>query len=452
MVFNKIEQFGFGFQIKVISSLLTNKNTLVNLRDIIDAELFGNDALKWIVNFILKYFDKYNTHPTLEILSIEVRKLSNEILKISITEQLREAYKASEEDLRYIEEEFLNFCKNQQLKKALSQSIDLLKEGQYDDIRNLMNNALKAGENKNNGHAYEKDVESRYRIDSRSPIPFPWKAFNDITQGGYGKGELILLFGSPKGGKSWVVISMAAHAVSLGYNIVFYTFELSKEYVGQRFDAVLTQIAMDKLKDNRGDIEKMVSELKGKLRIQEFAAGRASLDNVESNLSSLEQQEGFKPDAIFIDYLDLVKNRNSRRTERKEDLDDVYTDARGMAREKKIPVISPSQINRAGANDDVIQSDKMAGSYMKAAICDLAISLSRKPKDKMEGTGRFHIMANRMGPDGITFFSKIDTTKGCIEINEKQMGETELNELEVKRNALISEDQRKYLKNKFENS
>jgi replicative DNA helicase len=385
----------------------------------IDPEDFEDDANKWIVSFIIKYFDKYHTVPTMQVLQVETKKVDNEILKISIIEQLKEAYKASDEDLRYVEEEFSNFCKNQQLKKALMSSVDLLKMGAYDDIRNLINKALKSGQDKNIGHAYEKDVESRYREDDRSPIPFPWKAFNNITQGGYGKGELMLLFGNPKGGKSWVAIAMAAHAISLGYNIVYYTLELSEGYVGKRFDAVFTGIAVDKCKEHRSQIDQMVADLKGKLRIKEFAAGRASLDNIESHLSHLEQTEEFKPDAIFIDYLDLLKNRNTFRKERREDIDDVYTDARGMARERRVPLISPSQVNRAGSQDDVIQSDKMAGSYGKAAICDFAVSLSRKRKDKIAGIGRFHIMGNRLGEDGITFLAKVNTSNGKIDIDEK---------------------------------
>ncbi len=418
MTFSKLNQFGVNFQVKVISSLLTDKDLLINIRDSIDPEYFEDEANGWIVEFILKYFDKYHTTPSLEVVHIEVKKIQNEVLKISVIEKLKEAYRASEEDLRYIKEEFSNFCANQQMKKALLTSVDLLNLGDYDGIKRLVSKALKSGESKNLGHIYEKDIETRYRDDDRKPIPFPWKAFNDITQGGYGKGELHLIFGSPKGGKSWVAISMAAYAVILGYNIVYYTLELSEGYVGKRFDAVFTQIAVELLKDNRKKIEETIAELKGRLRIKEFAAGRASLDNLETHLNQLEQQEGFKPDAIFCDYLDLLKNRNVTRKEKREDLDDVYTDARGLAREKQVPFISPSQVNRAGANDKVIEGDKIAGSYGKFMIADFLISLSRSRKDKKQGTGRFFVMGNRLGPDGLIYFAKLDTSKGNIEINE----------------------------------
>ena len=90
-----------------------------------------------------------------------------------------------------------------------------------------------------------------------------------------------------------------------------------------------------------------------------------------------------------------------------------------MARELNIPVWSVSQVNRAGAKDDIIEGDKAAGSYDKIMITDVAISLSRKRQDKVNGTGRFHIMKNRYGMDGMTFNVKADTSTGHFEVSER---------------------------------
>ena len=171
MTLNSIAAYGHDFQIKVLSSLLTHKEFLVNIHDIISEEYFDNPAVKWCVDEILKYFEKYNTVPTLEILKIELQKIENEVLQISIKEQLKLAYISSDADLKYIQEEFTNFCKNQQLKKALLTSVDLLKAGDFDGIRNIVDSALKAGNDKNLGHEYVKDIEERYRENSRAVIP-----------------------------------------------------------------------------------------------------------------------------------------------------------------------------------------------------------------------------------------------------------------------------------------
>ena len=186
MTLNSLSSYGHDFQIKVLSSLLTHKEFLVNIHDIISEEYFDNPAVKWCVEEILKYFDKYNTVPTLEILKIELQKIENEVLQISIKEQLKLAYISSDADLKYIQEEFTNFCKNQQLKKALLTSVDLLKAGDFDGIRNIVDSALKAGNDKNLGHEYVKDIEERYRENSRAIVPTPWELINNLLQGGIG--------------------------------------------------------------------------------------------------------------------------------------------------------------------------------------------------------------------------------------------------------------------------
>ena len=152
MTLKSIQEYGKEFQIKVLSSLLTHKEFLTNIYDILNEEDFNNQAHKWIVKEILKYYDKYHTVPSLDILKVEIKKIENEVLQISVQEQLREAYIASDEDLEYVQEEFSAFCKNQQLKKALLSSVDLLKAGDYDSIKLLVENALRAGNNKNIGH------------------------------------------------------------------------------------------------------------------------------------------------------------------------------------------------------------------------------------------------------------------------------------------------------------
>ena len=134
VAFGKLNQYGLSFQIKVISSLLKNKKFLLDIRDVVTTEYFDNQAHQWIVDQAIKYFDKYHTSPTLDTLHIEIKKIDNEVLKTTVVEQLKEAYKASNEDAEYVESEFSNFCKNQQLKKALLTSVGLLEKGFYDDI------------------------------------------------------------------------------------------------------------------------------------------------------------------------------------------------------------------------------------------------------------------------------------------------------------------------------
>ena len=417
MTLNSINQYGHDFQIKVLSSLLTHKEFLTNIHDIISEEYFENQAQKWAIKEVLNYYDKYHTTPSLDILKVELQKVDNEVLQISIKEQLKLAFVSSDDDLEYVQEEFTNFCKNQQLKKALMSSVDLLKAGDFDGIRFIVDNALKAGQDKNIGHEYAKDIESRYRENSRETVPTPWDKINNLLQGGLGNGDFGLIFGNPGGGKSWSLVALGGHAVRLGYNVLHYTLELGEEYVGKRYDAFFTKIPVNKVDSHRDKVEELIPQLPGKLIIKEYPTGRASVSTIESHIAKSTSM-GVKPDLVIIDYVDLLSSRKTNR-ERKDEIDDIYTSTKGLARQLDIPIWSVSQVNRAGANDNVIQGDKAAGSYDKIMITDFCMSLSRKKEDKVNNTGRFHLMKNRYGMDGITFGIEADTSIGHFTIKNE---------------------------------
>tara|TARA_R110000796_G_scaffold1772_3_gene7228 strand:+ start:461 stop:1828 length:1368 start_codon:yes stop_codon:yes gene_type:complete len=450
MTLNSLQQYGTAFQIKVISALLTHKDFLININDIISDEYWDNQAHKWIIKEIIRYYEKYHTTPSMDILKVELKKVDNEVLRVSIKEQLREAYEASADDLEYVREEFSTFCKNQQLKKALLNSVDLLKAGDFDGIKFLVESALKAGQDKNIGHEYNKDIEARFREDARKVIATPWERINDLLQGGLGNGDFGLIFGNPGGGKSWSLVALGGYAVRMGCNVLHYTLELGEDYVGRRYDAFFTNTPVDKILKNRKKVEDIIPQLPGELIIKEFPTGRATISTVEAHIRKVKDL-GVEPDLIIIDYVDLLST-NKRTSDRKGEIDDIYTSTKGLARELNIPIWSVSQVNRAGAKDDVIEGDKAAGSYDKIMITDFCLSLSRKAKDKVNGTGRFHIMKNRYGMDGLTFGVKADTSTGHFEVHDYDPDadfESETNNQQTNSYDNFGTFDKQALKNKF---
>lgn len=449
---NTLQQYGVSFQIKVLSSLLKHKEFLHGVYDILNPDEFDNPAHKWIIQETLKYYSKYHTNPTPEYLSVEVKKIDNEVLKISIAEQLRESLKAINEDRDYVETEFSNFCRNQQLKKALMSSVELLTKGQYDDIRSMIDQALKAGQSRDIGHEYEKDVETRYRAEERKAIPTNWNHINNLLMGGLGAGDLGMVLGSPGGGKSWFLINLGAAAVKAGFNVCHYTLELSQDYVGKRYDSVFTGIEFQKIHLHRPEIEKVVEGLKGKLIIKEYPMGKTTPSTIETHIQKCETL-GHKPDIVIIDYVDLLRSK-VKSAERKDEIDDVYTAIKGLARQIKTPIWTVSQVNRMGSKDDIIEADKIAGSYDKIMIADFAMSLSRKRSDKLNGTGRVHVIKNRFGSDGMTFSAMINTGNGHIDISDTELDESEIqtdqNPVMALQNKLqLGGEQKKHLVNKF---
>jgi hypothetical protein len=125
---------------------------------------------------------------------------------------------------------------------------------------------------------------------------------------------------------------------------------------------------------------------------------------------------GKKPDLVIVDYADLLRGAGK---EIRHELGNIYEDLRGLAGEYEIPVWTASQANRSALEDDIIGAEKIAESYSKIMTADFVLSLSRKIEDKIAGTGRWHVIKNRFGPDGITFPSKMNMSNGQIQIYEE---------------------------------
>ena len=419
MTLKSLQQYGKGFQLKVLGSLLTDKAFLLNVRDVLHDHYFDADSHKWIVNQIKDYFDKYHNTVTMDVLKVELQKVENDVLQVALKEELRNSYQASQDDLEYVQEEFLGFCKNQEMKQAILSSADLLKEGDFDGIRNMVEKAMKAGMDKHIGHEYNKDIEARYRQNYRPTIPSPWPILNNGIQGGFGPGDLTIVFGNPGGGKSWTMVAIAAHAVQLGFKVNYYTLELGEDYVGKRFDCYFTGYGIDEINDKRKEVQTHIDNLKGKLIVKEYAPKNASVNTIKSHIQKCTDI-GHKPDIVIIDYVDYLKAPSKGKfSERKDEIDDVFIATKGLAKELKIPILTPSQVNRMGAKDNVIEGDKAAGSYDKMMVADICLSLSRQKEDKVLGTGRVHVMKNRYGQDGMTYNVNMDTNNGRIEFLDK---------------------------------
>ena len=446
MTLKSLNSYGKAFQLKVLGSLLTDKTFLLNVRDVLFEDYFDADSHKWIVNQLTEYFDKYHTNITMDVLKVELQKVENEVLQVALREELRNSYEASQADLAYIQEEFTTFCKNQEMKNAILSSADLLKAQDYDGIRNTIEKAMKAGMDKNIGHEYNKDIETRYRVDYRPTIPSPWPILNDGIQGGFGPGDLAIVFGNPGGGKSWTCVAIAAHAVSLGYKVNYYTLELGEDYVGKRFDCYFSGYGIDEINSKRKEVESHVNNLKGKLIVKEYPPKGASVNTIKSHIQKCVDMD-HKPDIIIIDYVDYLKAPSrGRNAERKDEIDDVFIATKGLAKELKIPVITPSQVNRMGAKDSIIEGDKAAGSYDKMMVADICLSLSRQKEDKVLGTGRVHVMKNRYGMDGMTYKINMDTNNGHIDFLDKMSNDMDGDER--KPFSLVNKQE---LENIFEN-
>ena len=406
---DRLSSYGYAFQIKVITALLVDKSFLQQISDIMLASYFESDANSWIIDTILEYHKEYKSSPTLEVMKVKLEKVDHDILKEQIVSHLKDAWKYTESpDLAYIKDQAMDFCKNQEIKKAILGSVELLKQGDYDGIKAKVDNALKAGADKDIGHDYMTEIEERYTEAVRDVQPTPWDVINELTDGGLGKGELGVMVAPAGIGKSWALMNVGAHLVKQGKTVVHYTLELNQAYVGLRYDSVITGIANQNLKHYKEDVKEQVSKLTGELIIKHYPTKSVSVMGIRAHVEKCIMQDK-KPDVIIVDYADLLRGHGQ---EKRHELEGIYEDLRGMAGEYDIPVWTASQANRSALEEDVIDASKISESYGKVMVADFVLSLSRKVADKLAGTGRWHVIKNRFGPDGITLPSKMNTSNG----------------------------------------
>ena len=419
---DKFSEYGWGFQVKVLAAMFTDRIFLQQIADIIRADYFESEANSWLLDVIIQHFEQYKTPPTKDVLKVKLTELSDDgpeaVLKTAILEQLKDVFRYMEaDDLSFVKDEILNFCKNQEIKRAIMDSVSLLKMGNYDQIKSKIDTAMKAGADTNIGLDYKINISARYAEASRQTITTGWDVIDDLMDGGLAPGELGVVMAPAGIGKSWLLINIGANAVKAGHTVIHYTLELNENYVGQRYDSVLTGINAQSLKNHQETVEEKMQSLRGDLIVKYYPTKSVGVMGLKAHLEKTIML-GKKPDLVIVDYGDLLKINAKK--DKHEALEELYEELRGMAGEYSIPLWTASQAGRSALEEDVIEADKIASSYGKVMVADFLMSLSRKVEDKMSGTGRGHVIKNRFGPDGITLPSKINTNNGQFQFFEPQ--------------------------------
>ena len=352
-------QYGTSFQSKIISSILTDNKFIKQIIDILEVEYFDTDSNKFLVKSIKDYFAKYKTLPTIEAVKIIIDGVENDILKTTIVDSLRSAWQHRESpDLDFVKEKTIEFCKNQTIKSAIMDSVELLENQNYDEIKRVIDSAMTAGMERDIGHEYLTGLEERLSEQSRITVPTKWDSVNDLMDGGLGAGELGVIVAPAGIGKSWTLQALGAHAVAHGKTVIHYTLELNAQYVGLRYDCIVSGHPTGNLQYHKDEVLKSINKLKGNLIIKYYPTRTASVNTITAHLQQCELQ-GIKPDLVLVDYADIMKS-TQHFTEKRHQIGHIYEELRGLAGEFEIPVWTASQANRSALEEDVIDASKVS--------------------------------------------------------------------------------------------
>ncbi len=424
--------------------MLQDRTFCDQISEVIDIEFIQYEHLRIFVKMLIDYRTKYRQHPSYEtmatIITSEVVNYTD-ALKKQLTQFYAKVINNSEiESVEFIKDNAIDFCRKQVLKKAMIQSVHLLKSSSFEEIQKVIEEAMKLGTNVDFGHDWHMDVDDRYRIKTRNPITTGFARFDEITQGGFGQSELGVVIAPTGAGKSMALVHIGATALKESKTVVYYTLELAEAVVGQRFDSCITKIKLNDLLRNKLNVVEKLKEINGHLIIKEYPSKSASTQTIRSHIERLKKR-GINPDMIIVDYADLLKPVKSQ-GEKRHELESIYEELRGVAQREKCTVVTASQTNRGGLNAEVITMESISEAFSKCFVADFIFSLSRTPQDKQANTGRVFIAKNRNGPDGLVFPIFADWSNVTMKVLDKSENEEDKPEMS-------SKDNLRFLKQKY---
>ena len=408
---DSFKSFGTNFQNCVLQAALIDRDFFEKSFEVLKEEYFTSEAHKTVWLEIRKLFNKYNAPPTYDTLKTEISQYPEGELKESTINVLLDIEtKVNRQEIEYAIDKSLEFCKNQSMKGAILQSVELLKEGKFEEIQKTIEDSLKISTEQDLGSDYFDSFKSRQQVHARACIPtgFPLLDQNNVLDGGLAHGELGVVMAPTGGGKSFFLVNLGYGALAAGKNVIHYSFELSETHVGNRYDSRITGIPTKELRGRMAEAENELTRFNGgQLFIKEYPPKVATINTIKFHMGRL-LSNGFSPDLIIIDYGDLMKSRRGYDQKRFE-LESIFEDLRALSMEMKLPIWTATQSNRDGFNDDIITIDKVGEAINKAMVVDFFGTFSQR---------KFHIGKNRMGEANVNFNINMDPARAFIDLNE----------------------------------
>jgi len=406
-------------EILILRNLLYNEEYLRKVIPFIKADYFEDPHQKIVFEEVKNFVDQYNEPATKEVLCIEVEKRQDindtsfqEITKIvSYLEDVPT-------DLDWLVDTTEKWCRDRAIYLALMESIALAdgKDSEKDRgaIPSILSDALAVSFDNHIGHDYLTDYEERYESYHRKEdkIEFDLEYFNKITKGGLPNKTLNIALAGTGVGKSLFMCHMASSALLGGKNVLYITLEMAEEKIAERIDANLLNVPIQEI----GDLPKVMFESKvtnlaqktqGTLIIKEYPTASAHSGHFRSLLNELALKKSFRPDIIFIDYLNICassryragSNVNSYTT-----IKSIAEELRGLACEANVPIVSATQTTRSGYGSSDVELTDTSESFGLPATADLMFALIST--DELEELGQIMVKQLKNRYNDLSIFKR----------------------------------------------
>jgi len=388
----------------ILRNLVYNEEYLRKVIPFIEPDYFNERNERVVFEHITKYVAEYNNLITKEVLLIEIedrRDITQEEVK-NINGTINEL-EDIECDLEWLSDTTEKWCRDRAIYLALMESIKIA-DGQDDKqnrdaIPTILSDALSVSFNRNVGHDYLEDYEERYELYNRkeSRIQFDLEYFNKITKGGIPNKTLNIALAGTGVGKSLFMCHHASSVLLEGKNVLYITLEMSEEKIAERIDANLLNVNIQEITDLpkpifESKVTNLAKKTQGSLIIKEYPTASAHSGHFKALLNELALKKSFKPDIIFIDYLNICASSRYKAGSNVNSysyIKAIAEELRGLAVEANVPIFSATQTTRSGfASSDVDLTDT-SESFGLPATADLMFALIST--EELEGLGQIMV-------------------------------------------------------------
>jgi archaellum biogenesis ATPase FlaH len=379
--------------------------------------------LKNTVKFIINYFDTYKAPPTTEQISAETGQQVD--LKLSLTRQ----------EITYAENQLERFCREKAIEHAIMASPMLLEEGKYGEIEKLIKDAITVGLTRNVGLDYFSDPEARLRLLTiNNAVSTGWFKLDEYLGGGLNRKEMIIFAAPPGVGKSLTMGNLAKNLLKQHLNGVFITLELAEEVVAKRFDSMFSGLNQMELLRNITQATVKINQQKenhGALHIKRMPESSTNANHIRAYLKEFEIVNGYLPDFIVVDYLDLmcsVQQISAENTFIRDKF--ISEELRSIANEFNLMMITASQLNRSALQIENIQDigqANIAGGISKINTTDNLVAIIQNDQMKARGEMMFKLLKTRSSNGvGNFYMLKFNQKNLCLENLEEEPGQARM--------------------------
>jgi len=374
----------------ILRNVLTNESYMRKVLPFIKPEYFQG-VYNQLFKEAGKFVAKYNKLPNLDAFKIEIDNSDkfNDDQYQAAMEILPNIFAAETSDEKWLEDTTVKWCQDRAIHNAIMESISII-DGKHKNLTknalpDLLSKALAVSFDTNIGHDLVDDWERRFDLyhTRETKIPFNLDYFNKITKGGLSKKTLNICLAGTGVGKSMFMCHCASGNLVDGLNVLYITLEMAEEKIAERIDANLMNIAIDELSELPKDvyqkkIDKIKSKTIGKLIIKEYPTASAGASNFRYLLNELKLKKNFKPDIIYIDYLNICSSSRLKVGSNVNSylyVKAIAEELRGLAVETNVPIVSATQTNRTGFTNSDVGLEDTSESFGLPATADFMFAI-----------------------------------------------------------------------------